>query len=383
MQISTRLILGGSQEHVLLTCEGLCKAGHEVCLVYGPIYGPEGSLFDQAVSKGYSLFEIKELVRPLNLYKDWVAYKKIRKLIRKWNPDVVHTNSSKAGILGRVAAAHEKVRCVVHTVHGLPFHSYQCAVFNTMYVFAEKFAAKKSNKIFVVADALREEMTNKKIGMLEQYSTIRSGLKIQSFINANKNRKSIRQGFGFTEDDFVVGTISRISSLKGHHDLLNAMPAIIKKCPRVKLLWVGDGWLRDKVFRKACKMGLEKNIYFTGLVPPSSIPKMLSVMDLLVHPSWREGLPRAVVQAMIARVPVVASDANGTKEVVINNKTGWLIDIGDHVGLSKSVIDCMFNHTKRDNLINNAFDLTINNFSSEKMVEETLLAYKLILEEAF
>ena len=383
MQISTRLILGGSQEHVLLTCEGLFNAGHDVCLVYGPIYGPEGSLFDQAASGGYSLHEIKQLVRPLNIYKDWGAYKEIRKLIREWSPDVVHTNSSKAGILGRLAASHEKVRCVVHTVHGLPFHSYQCSFLNAMYVYAEKFAARKSNKIFVVADNLKEELVSKKVGKSTQYHTVRSGLETNHFLDVRKYRNATRNDIGLSSDDCVIGTISRISPLKGHEDLLNAMPSIIKKCPSVKLLWVGDGWLRDKIFRKACKMGLEKNIFFTGLVPPPCIPKMLGAMDLLVHPSWREGLPRAVVQSMLAKVPVIASDANGTKEVVINNKTGWLVDIGDHEALSKSVIECIFNVNKKNKLIQNAFDLTIDGFSAEKMVEETLSAYELILKETF
>jgi hypothetical protein len=126
MHISTRLILGGSQENTVLSCEGQADRGHTVSLVFGPIYGPEGSLLDRVKAHGgIEAIETPNLVRELNPVRDLRVLLRFARLIRQWKPDVVHTHSSKAGIIGRFAAWRERVPCVVHTVHGPPFHAYE------------------------------------------------------------------------------------------------------------------------------------------------------------------------------------------------------------------------------------------------------------------
>ena len=158
LHISTRLILGGSQENTLISCAGQADEGHEVALAYGPIYGPEGSMLDEArAHQGVEPIEIPNLVRQLSPIKDLGCRMALQQLMKRYRPDVVHTHSSKAGILGRAAAHSAGVPAVVHTIHGLPFHPYQSRIKNRTYVALEKWAARRCDAIVCVADAMKEQ----------------------------------------------------------------------------------------------------------------------------------------------------------------------------------------------------------------------------------
>ena len=175
MHISTRLILGGSQENTVLSCEGQAERGHAVSLVFGPIYGPEGSHLERAQAHGgIECIETPHLVRQLSPIKDWRCYCDLRRLIRTWKPDVVHTHSSKAGILGRFAAWKENVPRVVHTIHGLPFHPYQSFWRNAVYILAERMAAKRCHVIVCVAKAMQDQALKAGVGKEEQYRVVYS-----------------------------------------------------------------------------------------------------------------------------------------------------------------------------------------------------------------
>ena len=157
MHISTRLILGGSQENTVLSCAGQADDGHAVSLVFGPIEGPEGTMLPTVEAHGgIEALETPNLVREIAPRRDWRCRRELEALIRDWRPDVVHTHSSKAGILGRAAAWHAEVPAVVHTIHGLPFHPYQSALKNAAYIRAERWAARRCHAIATVADAMRE-----------------------------------------------------------------------------------------------------------------------------------------------------------------------------------------------------------------------------------
>ncbi|MHC4220361.1 MAG: glycosyltransferase [Planctomycetota bacterium] len=315
MHVSTRLILGGSQENTVLSCEGQAERGHTVSLVYGPIYGPEGSLLERVERhEGIETIETPHLVRRLAPVTDWRCYRDLRRLIGEWKPDVVHTHSSKAGILARMAAWKQQVPCVVHTIHGLAFHPYLSNVRNAIYIVAERAAAKRCHRIVCVADAMREQALAAGIGRREQYVTVYSGMETEPFLDPGWLRPNVREQLGLAEDDFVLGTVSRLAELKGHDDLLEALGPLMGERPNLKLLWVGDGWWRDRLLKRVADMGLESQVVHTGLVPPDEIPKLMLAMDALAHPSYREGLPRAVPQALLSEVAAIAYDVDGARE---------------------------------------------------------------------
>ncbi|MHC4991584.1 MAG: glycosyltransferase [Planctomycetota bacterium] len=221
MHISTRLILGGSQENTVLSCEGQVARGHEVSLVFGSIYGPEGSLLQRVRAHGgIETIETPNLVRELSPRRDHRCYRDLRRLIASWRPDVVHTHSSKAGILGRFAAWKQRVPCVVHTIHGLAFDRFQPAWRNAIYVRAERLAARRCHRIVTVAEAMRDEALAAGIGRPEQYEVVYSGMEVAPFLQAEAGRPAARAALGVREDDVVLATIARLAEMKGHDDLL-------------------------------------------------------------------------------------------------------------------------------------------------------------------
>jgi len=349
MHISTRLILGGSQENTVLSCEGQLARGHDVALVYGPIYGPEGSLFERVRDfrtpddRAIETMETPNLVRELAPVKDRRCYRDLRAIIADWKPDVVHTHSSKAGILGRATAWKERVPAVIHTIHGLPFHPYEKRWRNAVYVLSERWAAKRCHRIVCVADAMRDQALAAGVGRPEQYVTVYSGMEIDQYLNPRWLREGVRARLNFHDDDFVLGTIARLFELKGHDDLLDALGPLMNERANLKLLWVGDGVWRERLESRIRELGLVDRVILTGLVPPDEVPKYLQAMDCLCHPSYREGLPRTVPQALLSGTPVIAYDVDGTCEVCIDHDTGLLIRPGDLDAL-RDAVEWMIDH---------------------------------------
>jgi len=380
MHISTRLIVGGSQENTILSCEGQVDAGHEVSLVYGPIFGPEGSLRERAQKCcGIELIETPNLVRQLAPIRDYRCYSDLKRLIKAWKPDVVHTHSSKAGIIGRAAAWKLGVPCVIHTIHGLPFHPYEKAWRNAIYIASERWAAKRCHRIACVAQAMRDQALVKGIGQKDQFVTVFSGMEVETYISPEKERDVVRSELGISPEDYVIGTVSRLAQHKGHDDVLDALGGELQDNPSMKLLWVGDGWRREKLEKRIREIGIEKQVVLTGLVQPETIANYIAAMDVLVHPSYREGLPRTVVQAMLGGKPVVAHDVDGTREVCIPEKTGYLIDVGDYKAMREAVLELQTNPEKRELLGSAGRSLCENQFAASKMVQSLDLLYKEVL----
>ncbi len=421
LHISTRLILGGSQENTVLSCEGQAHLGHDVHLAFGPIYGPEGSLLDrvqrfnqrctsgeEATSTGapclpITTHTVPHLVRQISPLSDWLCYRELRALIRELEPDIVHTHSSKAGILGRAAAWADRGPAVIHTIHGPPFHDYQSRFIHRLYVASERFAARRCHAIVSVADAMTREYLREGIGRAEQYTTVYSGMETDLFLNAapGESRSDVRAQFGLAESDFVIGTVARLAELKGHDDLLDALGPRLKSDPRWKLLWVGDGWWREELIARARSLGLEvaeldkqatrhegtkarreesqnlarASIILTGLVPPQRVPAMIRAMDVLAHPSYREGLPRTVPQALLCGICPVAYDVDGTGEVCRDGETGLLLRPGDTSSL-RAAIDRLYDHPdERRAMAERGRDECRERFSARAMVDALARVY--------
>ncbi|MSR29096.1 MAG: glycosyltransferase family 1 protein [Phycisphaerales bacterium] len=340
LHISTRLIVGGSQENTLLSCRAAADAGHSVALAFGPIYGPEGSLLPRLLGDPrIERFEVRDLVRDASLLRDLACARQLRSLIREWKPDVVHTHSSKAGVVGRAAAWRERVGVIVHTVHGLPFHRFENRLRNAIYVCAERWAARRCHAIVSVADAMTVQALARGVGIPSQYVTIRSGMEVEPFLAEPTRREEIRARYGWEPDTLVLGTIARLAENKGHDDLIDALSdrLLSAQRPRIALFWVGDGWWRKRLVARLNARGIDALVALSGLVDPSEIPALVGAMDVIVHPSYREGLPRAVVQGLLAGKPVIAYDIDGAREVCVPNHTGILVKPGDIGGIRNAV----------------------------------------------
>ena len=338
VHVITRLILGGAQENTLLTVEGLHhRYRDDVVLITGPAEGPEGDLFQRARTQGLNVELMPELVRAVRPATDMRAYRALRAAIRRLKPDVVHTHSSKAGIVGRAAAWDERVPAVVHTIHGLPFGPSESPLKNRLYVSLERWAAKRSHAIISVCDAMTEQALAAGVGRPEQFETIYSGMDVDAFLNPPRSREDVRRELDLAPDDVAFGTVARLFDRKGHDDILDIAPAVLQDAPQTRFVFIGDGILRERLKAKARSLGVEHAFKFVGLVPPERIPELLGAMDAVVHPSLREGLARVLPQTLLVGRPVVSYDVDGAREVILP-ETGFLLPPRDLDRLRSAVV---------------------------------------------
>lgn len=333
--VITRLIVGGAQENTIATVLGLrTKPDVEVTLLSGPTAGPEGTLEPQVTLVPSLLTIIPNLVRPVHPVKDFLAFRELVRFCRQTRPDIVHTHSGKAGVLGRLAAAKAHVPLILHTIHGPSFGPFQGAAANLLFRSAERAAGRSTSHFVCVAAAMRDQYLAAGIARPEQYSVIRSGFDLSPFLHA-ANDPSLRKTLGLRPEHLVIGKIARLFKLKGHDDLLDVAPALLRENPAIRFLLVGDGSWRQRLEQKAAELGVREAFIFCGLIPPHKVPAYLGIMDVLVHLSLREGLARALPQALAAAKPIVAYDADGAREVCIDAQTGFLVRPGDHDALRR------------------------------------------------
>jgi glycosyltransferase involved in cell wall biosynthesis len=383
--IITRLVIGGAQENTLATVRALRQLpGLDVKLISGPTVGPEGSLESEARkifsvthhSSGANSFAIvPELVRPVHPLKDFIALGRLENLLREQKPDVVHTHSGKAGILGRLAAKRAGVPVVIHHIHGPSFGPFQGAIANFVFTAAEKYAARVTDHFFCSADAMTKRYLDAGIGKPEQFTRIFSGFDLQPFLNA-ANDLSLRKQLGLDENHFVIGKVARIYKLKGHADLLAAFAKIVPQIPHARLLFVGDGSLRGEIQNQIHALGLSGKVVFTGLVPPGDVARYVGIMDCLAHFSYREALSRALPQALAAGKPVIAYDFDGADEVCLENKTGYIVRTGDIKTAAQRILQLANDPSLREKFGRAGSAFVKENFSVEKMVADQYTLYR-------
>ena len=385
--IITRLILGGAQENTLITCKLLAERGHEVTLITGPALGPEGELFNQTKGQKYETVVIDEMRRAIEPVKDFVSYRKLKKLLRQWQPDIVHTHSAKAGILGRYAGNALKGDwtpgrpAVVHGIHGLAFHPYQSQWINRIYVAIEKAAAKHTDHFVSVADAMTDQCKAAGIGVDKPYVTAYSAIDEEQFLKPipAERTRAFRRQYSIADDAVVLVTIARLFMLKGHDYIIASAPELAKRFDNVVWLFVGDGNLAEQYKQQVRDLGLAERFRFTGLMPPSEIPLAIQSSDVLVHCSLREGLARTLPQAMLCGRPAISFDVDGAREVV-NDHTGRLIEPKNVPQLIDACAELIADASLRETLGRAGRESVKTRFAPETMVDTIERVYEQLLE---
>lgn len=375
----TRLIIGGAQENTVLTCRGLAARGHEVTLLAGPETGPEGSLWDKAEAAGCALVRVESLRRAVRPTFDWRTASELRRLFQRIRPEVVHTHSSKAGILGRWAAAQARVPVIVHTIHGMSFNRTQGRITQMGYRWLERNAARRTTAFVAVADAMVDQAVGAGIAPREQFVTIRSGMETDQFMPNADRRRRCREEWGVHHDDVVVGTIARLFANKGYDEIMAAIQSAVAREPRLQFVWIGDGAYRDRYERCLEAMGLRGRVRMLGLVPPDEVASFINGFDIILHASRWEGLPRAVVQGLLTEIPAVSFDNDGAPEVVLPGETGILVRFGDINGLSDALVRLAGDAELRGNLGRRGRELCRTAYDWHNMVEQLERLYTELL----
>lgn len=380
LHIITRLILGGAQKNTVLCAKAQVAAGHRVIIAYGPIYGPEGSLLAEAKKAGVETVELSSMRRAVLPHHDLNCYFQLRKLIKQTKPDIVHTHSSKAGIIGRIAAWHCKVSAVIHTIHGLPFHDHQPRWIHQLYIILERIAARRCHKLVGITQAMIDAFKDKKIGKHpDQFTVIPSGVSVEQFTQPTADRKVTRKAYGIPVDAPVLGIVARLDPLKGHHDLLDIYPDLLKKYPELHMLFVGDGWDRENIEKQIEANKWEKKVILAGLVPPQQVPSLLGAIDIMALPSYQEGQGRTLVEALLCGCAIVGYDVGGIGEVCIDGNTGRLVSVGNKEQLRDAIDQLLVDPAMMQQLVAQGKTHMLEYFSEQVMVEKLAKLYDELL----
>jgi glycosyltransferase involved in cell wall biosynthesis len=380
--VITRLIVGGAQENTLSSVLGLGRIPDwEVELISGPTRGPEGSLEPMARAVPGLLHLESCLVRPVHPVMDALAYLRLRSHFRRTRPQIVHTHSGKAGIVGRFAARHAGVPRVIHTIHGPSFGPFQGGAANAVFRGAERAAGRQTDHFVVVAEAMARQYLDAGIGAPAQYTRIFSGFDLAPFLRVQRDPE-LAQRLGIRPGEFVVGKVARLFQLKGHDDLFAAAVEMVRRIPNVRFLLLGDGpWRARFETLAATTPGLVGRFIFAGLVPPSEVSRYLGLMDALVHLSRREGLARVLPQALAAGKPVIAFDCDGAAEVCRDQETGFLLQPGDLPGLVDRVARLAGDPELARSLGATGRSWVRERFSEEALVQSLDALYRRLLQQ--
>lgn len=346
LHVITRLDRGGSATNTLLTAAGL-PPPFEQCVVYGRTREfPQLALELQGKIE---MSEIPELVREISPLKDLIALLKLYRLIKQGRFDLVHTHTSKAGVLGRLAARLARVPRIVHTPHGHYFAGgYAGPALTALFIRLERWAALFTDRIIGLTDQEVADHLAQGIGRPEQYVSIPSGIGLEGFERTQAPADAVKASLGLPPSAHLIGSVGRLEPVKGHRYLLEAFHALARSFPDLYLALVGDGELFPELRAFAERSGLAERVLFLGW--RDDVHRLLHAFDLFVFPSLNEGQGRALVEAMAAGLPIVASRAGGIPGVLAQGEAGLLVEARSGPALARGIEALLLDDSLRERL---------------------------------
>ncbi|MBI4619597.1 MAG: glycosyltransferase family 4 protein [Desulfobacterales bacterium] len=345
LHVITRLDKGGSAENTLLTTLGLNNNKYDVVLIKGlsiesdmsveeRTYVDEG--LKQAELKGVKLITVPSLIRRMNPILDIQALFRLYRLFLQEKPAIIHTHTSKAGILGRWASFFARVAIVVHTPHGHIFYGYYGKIKTKLFILLEKLTASLTDKIITLTRKEREEHIQFNISKPHKFVVIHSGVPLENFSKNLDNADELKKSLGIPITDLIVGTVGRLVEIKGHRYLLDAARLVLNKVPNVTFLLIGDGHLMTELISHASALGIKNKVIFAGW--RGDVPQLIDMFDIFVLPSLNEGMGRVLVEAMAMGKPIVASDIGGIPDIVKDRSNGILFPPRDVDAMAEAII---------------------------------------------
>lgn len=374
--IMTRMAVGGAQESALAVCARADRGRFDQILVVGSEAGPEGELFTEAGKLGVDVEIIPALVRALSPMHDIRATGQLVKSLRRRKPDIVHTHSSKAGILGRVAARLAGVPIVIHSVHGWSFHGHLSPRRVSAVVALERLMARFTTCLVVEADSDLRKGSGAKIGAPKKYFKIRNGIDLERFnLGVTHDRGAgFRSELGIPHDAPLIGTVIRLVPQKNPQGFVRAAGIVLAERPSAHFVLVGDGPLRGETMTLAASLGVDDRIHFTGI--RRDVADILPAFQMFVLSSHWEGLPRVVMEAMAFGIPVIAPDVDGMAEAVSDGVTGRLVAPGDPAALARAIVGLIDDPDAATSLGSAGRSLVTQRFDLRRMVTDFEALYE-------
>ncbi len=376
LHVITRLDRGGSSDCTLLQAIGAVRRGHRVTLACGPSRQPSPLLLEARRVAGIEIVDVPDLRRDLSPLHDVRALLFLLRLLRARRFDVVHTHTSKAGALGRLAAALSSRVPVVHQPHGHLFYGYHGPIGSRLVILAERMLARLARRQIVLSWRGAEEHLARGIGRPGQFTVVRSGIDLRPFRMSAGRRAACRERLGLRDDEFAVGTLCRLDPIKGVGELLRGFLLASSSRPRLRLFLAGDGPLRDDLLEAARRAGASARITLTGSWVAA--PDFLPALDLFALVSRNEGMGRALVEAMATGLPVVATNVGGMPEVLEEGRAGLLVPPGDEEAIARAIARLMDDGPLRDSLSRRARSRALV-FGAGRMGHALMRVYREVL----
>ncbi len=386
LRIHNRLIVGGPSHNVTLLTAYLSPE-FDTKLLVGKKDAAEKDATYIADQLGLVPIEIKEMRRSILPFYDIIAYYKIKKIIKEYQPDIVHTHASKSGAIGRMAAKSCKVPLIVHTFHGHVFHSYFNTFLSNIIVRFERFLARKADAIIAISDSQRHELIETyKIAPSEKIFTIPLGFNLDKYTVDQDTKKIIfRNKYGFDNDELIIGIIGRLVPIKNHEMFLE-VAAIIKSKTKKKVRFaiIGDGESRPGIEEKAADLNLSYSYFITQ--PKSNtdvvvtsweteIDQALAGLDIVVLTSNNEGTPVSLIEAQSALLPVVSTNVGGVEDIVIHGETGFITEVGDVTSFANYVIELIEDAELRKKMGKSGYENVISRYSKQRLINDMRSLY--------
>lgn len=319
--------------------------------------------------------------REINILGDIFSIIRLTRYIRQQRFDIVHTHTGKGGFVGRVSAWLARTRIIFHTIHGFSFYPGQNWLHYRLAKFSERVCGYISRRVFFQNREDFEEVKKSRLIGTSKIRYIGNGINIESVLNElDRGRKrDYRKELGLGSKTRVIGFFARLERIKRHEFFLRAFSSVVKKLPDTVCLIAGEGPLEGNLHRITKELSLEKNILFLGFRDDAK--QMISACDLVVLPSYREGVPRALLEAMLSEKPVVATDVRGNRQAVDNYRTGMLVDLRDLSSFSRVLIDLLNDGTMMDKMGKAGKMKVLMEFDEKKVIARILREYKSVIGE--
>ncbi len=359
--IITKLELGGAQKVAVDLCKKTDKNKFETFMICGM-----GGILDDETANSVKVYFVPDLVRQINPLKDFKAFIEIYKILKKEKPDIVHTHSSKAGIIGRITAFTAGIKAVIHTIHGFPFNDTQSFFKKNLYITLERLCAKISKILIPVSTENTVKGLSYKIGTQKQYHYIRLGIDIENFKNLS-HAPLLKKELGLCENDKLVTTIGPFKPQKNLGDFIKTANIIVKKNKNFKFIITGDGDERPKLESLIKEYALWDNIFLLGW--RRDISNILNSSDFFVMTSLWEGLPISTIEAMSCGLVPVVNDVDGQREIIKDGKNGFLIQPYDITDTAAKILYLSNNPEIKDKMSLEARQTINETFSIDYMIK--------------
>jgi glycosyltransferase involved in cell wall biosynthesis len=384
LRIINRFNLGGPTYNATFLTRFLSDE-FETLLIGGLPEEGESDSFHIPKEYGVEPMLIKELKRIPNFKTDRQAYKRIKKIIEEFKPDIVHTHASKAGALGRKAAFACNVPVVVHTYHGHVFHSYFSKWKTTLIKFIEKKLANKTTAIITISDTQKKEICEiHKIANSDKTYVIPLGFDLTKFnTNREEKRLNTREKFGVKDDEIAIAIIGRITKIKNHTFFLDVIEKLLleNSSLKSKVFIVGDGDLTATISQRVQSLNAKfgEKIFMTSWI--FDIASFNPGMDIICLTSDNEGTPVSLIEAQASSVPIVTTDVGGIKDIVVDNITGYIVPRNDLAQFSEKLKELVENKDKRESFSKNGWEFVKDKFHYTRLVNDVEMLYKKLLDK--